>query len=179
MNMDVELEIIEKAKRIRMLVMDVDGVLTDGRIIYSDDGTEVKAFDVKDGVGIRAAQRAGLLVAVLTARVSDAVARRARELGITEVHQGINDKVETYGALLRRHHLTDDLVAYVGDDVNDLPLLARAGLSAAPSDAAGDVKARVAYVAERGGGRGAVREVIELILRAQGKWEQVISSADF
>jgi 3-deoxy-D-manno-octulosonate 8-phosphate phosphatase (KDO 8-P phosphatase) len=176
--MSIDRRVQEKARSIRMIIMDVDGVLTDGRIIYSDDGTEVKAFYVKDGVGLRAAQRAGLLVAILTARVSEAVARRARELSITEVYQGIADKVETYEALLQRHHLTDDVVAYVGDDVNDLPLLARAGLSAAPADAAEDVKARVAYVAERGGGRGAIREIIELILKAQGRWEQVITSPD-
>jgi 3-deoxy-D-manno-octulosonate 8-phosphate phosphatase (KDO 8-P phosphatase) len=161
-----------------MIVMDVDGVLTDGRIIYSDNGAEVKAFYVKDGVALRAAQRAGLVVAVLTARASEAVARRARELGIAEVHQGITDKVKTYEALLRRYALTDDEAAYVGDDVNDLPLLARAGLSAAPADAAEDVKARVAYVAERSGGRGAVREIIELIMKAQGRWEKVITSAN-
>ena len=176
MNVDVDLEIIEKAKLIRMLVMDVDGVLTDGRILYSADGAEIEAFFVRDGLGLRAAQRAGLVTAILTGRSSMAVARRAKELGIPEIHQGIPNKVETYEMLLRRHGLTDEAVAYLGDDVNDLPLLARAGLSAAPADAADEVKARVAYVTARGGGRGAVREVIELILKAQGRWEQVIES---
>ena len=166
-----DLIIAQKASRIKMLVMDVDGVLTDGRILYSDDGAEIEVFFVRDGLGLRAAQRAGLLTAVLTGRVSGAVARRAKELGILEIHQGIANKVETYETLLRRHGLTDEAVAYLGDDVNDLPLLARAGLSAAPVDAADEVKAVVAYVTARGGGRGAVREVIELILKAQGRWE--------
>ncbi len=169
--MSIDSGIREKAKSVRMIMMDVDGVLTDGRILYSADGAEIEAFSVRDGLGVRAAQRAGLLTAILTGRVSGAVARRAKELGIPEIHQGVSNKVETYETLLRRHGLTDEAVAYVGDDVNDLPLLARAGFSAAPADAADEVKAKVAYVAARGGGRGAVREVIELILKAQGKWE--------
>ena len=174
--MSIDRQVQEKAKSIRMIMMDVDGVLTDGRILYSSDGVEIEAFHVRDGVGLRAAHRAGLLTAFLTGRVSEAVAHRARELNITEVHQGIPDKVETYERLLRRYGLSDEAIAYVGDDLNDLPLLARAGLSAAPADAADEVKARVAYVTARGGGRGAVREVIELILKAQGKWEQVIEN---
>jgi 3-deoxy-D-manno-octulosonate 8-phosphate phosphatase (KDO 8-P phosphatase) len=174
--MTTDAVIRHKANRIRMLVMDVDGVLTDGRILYSADGVETEAFFVRDGLGLRAAQRAGLLTAILTGRVSGAVARRAKELGISEVHQGIPNKVETYETLLRRHGLTDEAVAYVGDDVNDLPLLARAGFSAAPADAADEVKAKVAFVTSRGGGRGAVREVIDLILKAQGRWERAMES---
>ncbi|HEX9767583.1 MAG TPA: HAD family hydrolase [Kiloniellales bacterium] len=174
--MPIIAELTEKAKQTRMIMMDVDGVLTDGRILYSSDGVEIEAFHIRDGVGLRAAHRAGLLIALLTGRVSPAVARRAKELGISEIHQGIPDKVETYESLLRRYGLSDEAVAYVGDDLNDLPLLARAGLSAAPADAADEVKARVAYVTARGGGRGAVREVIELILKAQGKWEGVIEN---
>jgi 3-deoxy-D-manno-octulosonate 8-phosphate phosphatase (KDO 8-P phosphatase) len=174
--MPIIAELTKKAKQTRMIMIDVDGVLTDGRILYSSDGVEIEAFHVRDGVGLRAAHRAGLLTALLTGRVSSAVARRAKELGISEIHQGIPDKVEIYETLLRRHGLSDEAVAYVGDDLNDLPLLARAGLSAAPADAAEEVKAKVAYVTQRGGGRGAVREVIELILKAQGRWEQVIES---
>ena len=169
-------EITQLASRIKLLLMDVDGVLTDGRILYSSDGVEIEAFHIRDGVGLRAAHRAGLLTALLTGRVSPAVARRAKELDISEIHKGIPDKVEIYETLLRRYNLTDEAVAYIGDDLNDLPLLARAGLAAAPADAADEVKARVAYVTARGGGRGAVREVIELILKAQGKWEEVIEN---
>ena len=174
--MSINRSVREKAKPIRMIMMDVDGVLTDGRILYSAEGVEIEAFHVRDGVGLRAAQRTGLVTALLTGRVSVAVARRAKELGISEIHQGVADKVGTYETLLRRYGLTDAAVAYIGDDVNDLPLLARAGLSAAPADAAEEVMAKVAYVTARGGGQGAVREVIELILKAQGKWEQVIEN---
>jgi 3-deoxy-D-manno-octulosonate 8-phosphate phosphatase (KDO 8-P phosphatase) len=172
--MSIDPGLQERAKQVRMIMMDVDGVLTDGRILYSADGAEIEAFFVRDGLALRAAQRAGLVTAILTGRSSMAVARRAKELGIPEIHQGIPNKVETYEMLLRRHGLTDEAVAYLGDDVNDLPLLARAGLSAAPADAADDVKAKVTYVTARGGGRGAVREVIELILKAQGSWERVM-----
>jgi 3-deoxy-D-manno-octulosonate 8-phosphate phosphatase (KDO 8-P phosphatase) len=165
---------LERARSIRLVMMDVDGVLTDGRILYTDGGVEIEAFSVRDGFGLRAAQRAGLLIAVVTGRASEAVARRVKELGIPEFHQGVRDKLETYEAVLRRHGLTDDAVAYLGDDLNDVPLLARAGLSAAPADAADEVKACVTYVSSRGGGRGAVREVIDLILKAQGRWEEVV-----
>jgi len=176
--MSIDLRVQEKAKSIRMIMMDVDGVLTDGRVLYAAEGVEIKAFFVRDGLGLRLAQRAGLLTAILTGRVSGAVARRAKELGISEIHQGIPNKVETYEMLLRRHGLTDETVAYVGDDLNDLPLLTRAGLSAAPADAADEVKAKVAYVTARGGGRGAVREVIDLILKAQGRWERAMESLE-
>lgn len=174
--MPIIAELTEKAKQIRIVLIDVDGVLTDGRILYSAEGVEIEAFHVRDGVGLRAAQRAGLVIAVLTGRVSAAVARRAKELGISEIHQGVADKVGTYETLLRRYGLTDAAAAYIGDDVNDLPVLARAGLSVAPADAEEEVKARVAYVTARVGGRGAVRELIDLILKAQGKWEWAIGS---
>lgn len=173
--MTIDAMIQQKAKRVKMLIMDVDGVLTDGQVLYTADGVELEAFSVRDGLGLRAAHRAGLLTAVVTGRVSGAVARRAKELGIAEVHQGVLEKVSTYEMLLRRYDLTDEAVAYIGDDLNDLPLLARAGLSAAPADAADEVKAAVTYVAMRGGGRGAVREVIDVILKAQGRWEAAMA----
>ena len=152
--MTIDMAVHQRARRVKMLVMDVDGVLTDGRILYSADGAEIEAFSVRDGLGLRAAQRVGLLTAIVTGRVSGAVARRAKELGIPEIHQGVPNKIQTYEALLRRHGLTDEAVAYVGDDLNDLPLLTRAGFSAAPSDAADEVKAKVTYVTAQRGGRG-------------------------
>lgn len=164
----------EKAKAVRLLITDVDGVLTDGRIFYSAEGVESQAFFVRDGLGLRMAQQAGLLTAILTGRVSAAVAYRAKELGITEIHQGAMNKLEVYEMLLQRHGLTDEAVAYVGDDLNDLPLLGRVGLSAAPADAHPEVKTNVAYVTTQAGGRGAVREVIDLILEAQGRWEEFV-----
>ncbi len=177
-SMSIDRTVQERAKSIRMIIMDVDGVLTDGQILYTADGGEIEAFSVKDGLALRAAHRSGLLTAILTGRVSEAVARRAKELGIPEIHQGIPSKVEAYEGLLGRQGLTDDDVAYIGDDLNDVPLLARAGLSAAPADAADEVKAMVDFVTARGGGRGAVREVIELILKAQGRWERAMESRE-
>lgn len=172
--MSIDLGLQEKAKAIRLIVMDVDGVLTDGRIFYNADGVETEAFFVRDGLGLRMAQQAGLLTAILTGRMSGAVTHRAKELGISEIHQGVLNKLEVYEMLLQRYGLTDEAAAYVGDDLNDLPLLGRAGLSAAPADAVPEVRAKVAYVTARSGGCGAVREVIDLILKAQGRYEQLV-----
>ncbi len=172
--MTIDAAIQRRAMHIKMLVMDVDGVLTDGQILYGTDGVEIEAFSVRDGLGLRLAQRAGLVTAVLTGRASGAVARRAKELGIPEIHLGLSNKLKTYEMLLRRHGLSDGAVAYIGDDLNDLPLLARVGLSAAPADAIPEVRAAVAYVTASGGGRGAIREVIDLILKAQGRWEEAV-----
>lgn len=172
--MSIDLGLQKKAKAIRLIVMDVDGVLTDGRIFYSADGVETEAFFVRDGLGLRMAQQAGLLTAILTGRISGAVTHRAKELGISEIHQGVLNKLEVYEMLLQRYGLTDEAAAYVGDDLNDIPLLGRAGLSAAPADAAPEVRAKVTYVTTRPGGCGAVREVIDLILKAQGRCEQLL-----
>lgn len=172
--MSIDLRPQEKAKAIRLLIMDVDGVLTDGRIFYNAAGVETEAFFVRDGLGLRMAQQAGLLTAILTGRMSGAVTHRAKELGIPEIHQGILNKLEVYEMLLQRYGLTDEAAAYVGDDLNDLPLLGRAGFSAAPADAAPEVRAKVAYVTTQAGGRGAVREVIDLILKAQGRLEELV-----
>lgn len=167
--MPIDLKLNEKAQKIRMLIMDVDGVLTDGRIFYSTDGIESIAFFVRDGFGLRMAHQAGLLTAIITGRVSGAVTHRAKELGISEVYQGAVNKLDVYEALLQRYGLTDEAAAYVGDDLNDLPVLDRVGLSAAPADAAAEVRAAVAFVTTQRGGRGAVREVIDVILKAQSR----------
>src|SRR5574337_1097177 len=153
--MSIDPGILEKAKAIRLLIMDVDGVLTDGRIFYSAEGVESEAFFVRDGFGLRMARQAGMLTAILTGRVSGAVAHRAKELGIAEIHQGALNKLAVYEMLLERYGLTDEAVAYVGDDLNDLPVLERVGLSAAPADADPQVRAKVAFVATQDGGRGA------------------------
>lgn len=172
--MSINPGILEKAKAIRLLIMDVDGVLTDGRIFYSAEGVESEAFFVRDGFGLRMARQAGMLTAILTGRVSGAVTHRAKELGITEIHQGAVNKLHVYEMLLQRYGLTDEAAAYVGDDLNDLPVLGRVGLSAAPADADPRVRTKVAFVTTLGGGRGAVREVIDLILTAKGRWEQCV-----
>lgn len=159
---------------IKLLLFDVDGVLTDGTILVHGDGSESKQFNIRDGAGIVWAQRAGLSIGLLSARTADATAVRAAQLGISIVSQGIADKLAGYEAILETAGLTDDQVGYMGDDLPDLPVLRRAGFSAAPADAAPEVRAAVQWVSSSGGGRGAVRECIEHILRAQGHWRTAV-----
>jgi 3-deoxy-D-manno-octulosonate 8-phosphate phosphatase (KDO 8-P phosphatase) len=166
----------EKAARVRLILFDVDGVLTDGKILLHADGTESKVFDIKDGSGIVWAQRLGLTVGFLSARSSSATAQRAAQLGITLVHQGVASKLETYDQIADSLMLDDDEIAYMGDDILDLPVLSRVGLATAPADAADDVRTRVHWVAQAKGGAGAARELIELILRSQGLWDSVIAT---
>jgi 3-deoxy-D-manno-octulosonate 8-phosphate phosphatase (KDO 8-P phosphatase) len=165
-----------KAARVRLVLFDVDGVLTDGKVLLHADGTESKVFDIKDGTGIVWAQRLGLTVGFLSARASSATAQRAAQLGITLVHQGVASKLETYDQIADSLMLEDDEIAYMGDDILDLPVLARVGLATAPADAADDVRSRVHWVAKARGGDGAARELIELILRAQGLWDSVLAT---
>ena len=162
---------------IKLLLFDVDGVLTDGTILIHADGTESKQFNIRDGAGLVWAQRAGLSVGLLSARLADATTVRATELGITIVVQGAANKLAGYEQILADEGLTDDQVGYMGDDLQDLPVLRRAGFSAAPADAAPEVRAAVQWVSASGGGRGAVRECIEQVLRAQGIWRTAV--ADF
>jgi 3-deoxy-D-manno-octulosonate 8-phosphate phosphatase (KDO 8-P phosphatase) len=165
-----------RASRIRLVLFDVDGVLTDGKIMLHADGTESKQFDIKDGSAIVWAQRSGLTVGFLSARTSAATAQRAAQLGITRVHQGVSRKIDAYGELLVACGLSDSAVAYMGDDLLDLPVLERVGLAAAPADAAYEVKARVHWVSPAKGGEGAARQLIEIILRAQGHWDPLLAS---
>ena len=162
-----------KASRIRLVLLDVDGVLTDGKIVLHHDGTESKRFDTKDGLAIVRMQRAGLMVGFLSARTSPITGYRAGQLGVTLVHQGVASKLAAYEQIIGELSTADDEVAYMGDDIVDLAVLARAGLSAAPDDASLDVRSRVHWVSNAKGGDGAVRELIELILRAQGRWQTV------
>lgn len=168
-------EIKEKAKRVRLLILDVDGVMTDGSIIYNDQGQETKSFNVRDGHGIKLLRRGGVGCALITARSSEVVGHRARNLGIELVYQGALDKVAALGDILKKTDISADETAYVGDDVVDLPVLSRVGFSVAVGDAALEVKERVDYVTENPGGRGAVREVAELILKARGSWDEIMS----
>ena len=162
-------------QEIKLLLLDVDGVLTDGSIMVHPDGTESKQFNIKDGAGIVWAQRAGLTIGLLSARTADAPAVRAAQLGIAIVSQGIADKLAGYLAILEKAGLTDQQVGYMGDDLPDLPVLRRAGFSAAPADAAPEVLAAVQWISASGGGRGAVRECIEHVLRAQGHWRTAVA----
>jgi 3-deoxy-D-manno-octulosonate 8-phosphate phosphatase (KDO 8-P phosphatase) len=167
--------ITAKAAKIKLILFDVDGVLTDGTILLHPDGTESKQFDIKDGTGIVWAQRLGITVGFLSARTSTATTQRAAQLGITLVHQGVGSKLDAYQQMVDGLMLEDDQVAYMGDDILDLPVLSCVGLATAPSDAAEDVKSRVHWVSASKGGRGAARELIELILRAQNHWDDLLA----
>jgi 3-deoxy-D-manno-octulosonate 8-phosphate phosphatase (KDO 8-P phosphatase) len=165
-------KLLQKAQRIKLIILDVDGVLTDGSISYGTDASrdlETKTFHVHDGFGISRAIKLGVPVAVITGRRSRITERRAKELGIKDVHQGSEDKLPVYKRLTRRYRLNNDEVAYMGDDVPDLVVLSRVGLSAATSSAVAEVRQSVDFVSSLGGGKGAVREFVDLILRAQKK----------
>jgi len=168
-------DIIERARRIRMLILDCNGVLTDGRIIMLPTGDETKVFDVKDGHAIVMLHRAGIKSGIISGRQSAIVRARAKELGIAHVHEMAWVKTEAYEKILAEENLTSEAVCYVGDDVVDIPLLRRAGLAVAVADAVAEVKQFAHLVTMRAGGRGAVREVIELIMNAQGKWEEAMA----
>lgn len=159
-----------KARAIKLLLLDVDGVLTDGRIILDDRGVESKHFDVRDGQGIVLLMRAGIEVGLITARNSKAVRYRAKELGLRIVRQGIQNKATAYGEIRRQSGLADTQIAYIGDDIGDVEILRRVGLAVSVKDGWEEIFRSVDYVTERPGGRGAVREVAELLLRAQNKW---------
>jgi 3-deoxy-D-manno-octulosonate 8-phosphate phosphatase (KDO 8-P phosphatase) len=163
-----------KAARIRLFLFDVDGVLTDGTVVMHGDGSESKGFHIRDGAAIVWAQRAGLPVGLISARSSGATAHRAAQLAVRIVEQGVKSKLTTYEQIARDARVSDENVAYMGDDLLDLPVLARVGLSAAPADAAAEVRERVDWVSTAAGGRGAARELIELVLRAQQRWNDVI-----
>jgi 3-deoxy-D-manno-octulosonate 8-phosphate phosphatase (KDO 8-P phosphatase) len=165
-----------KAARIKLLLFDVDGVLTDGKVVVHADGTESKSFGIRDGIAMVWAQRAGIKVGLLSARTSNTTPHRAAQLGVTIVHQGVLNKLEGYERILADTHLTDQDVAYMGDDIVDLAVLARAGLSACPADAVAEVQAKVDWVSRRDGGSGAVRELIELVLRAQNRWDEIVAA---
>lgn len=156
-------------KCVRLFATDVDGVLTDGGMYYSESGDELKKFNTRDGMGIKLLQRAGLITALITMEETKLVMRRAEKLAIPEVHQGARDKLAVLRALAARHGLTLEEMAYIGDDVNDLEALKSVGFSAAPADAMPSVLEVVDYVCRKSGGEGAVREVADLILAAAVK----------
>ena len=164
-----------KAARVKLALFDVDGVLTDGTVLIHADGSESKRFDIKDGAALVWAQRVGLRVGLVSARPSPVTNQRAAELRIRLLVQSQGPKIRAYQHILRKERLGDAEVAYMGDDLLDLPVLLRAGLSAAPADAVHDVRRRVDYVTAAAGGHGAVRELVELLLRAQGRWESFVA----
>ena len=167
-------DVLERARRVRLVLLDVDGVLTDGRLWFGPGGDEGRAFHVRDGSGIALARRAGLAVGILSGRQVEAVRRRAEELRLEEIHQGHRVKEPVWDEILRRRGLDDAEVAYMGDDFLDLPLLRRAGLAAVPADAAAVARAASHWVARAAGGAGCVRELLEVIVSAQGSWDAEI-----
>jgi len=165
----------EGLRAVTWVVMDVDGVLTDGRILLSAGGDEWKAFDVRDGTGIKYLHRAGLRTALITGRTSEVVARRAAELGIEEVHQGAKVKMDALARLMDRHGVAPEALCCVGDDLPDLPLIRLAGVGVAVADARPEVIEAADLVTDAPGGYGAVRELAEALLRAQGRWRHILS----
>ena len=166
----------DKLSKIKLLALDVDGVLTDGTINISDNGELFKGFNAKDGLGISCALRSGLKVAIITGRKSEIIHKRSAELGITLLCEGVKDKYVELIKLTKELALTKEEVAYMGDDLNDLPAFRAAGFSFAPQDAVTEVVNNADCVVQKDGGRGAVRVAIEMILKAQDKWEGLIAS---
>lgn len=163
----------EKAKKIKLLILDVDGVMTDGKIYYGNYGDELKAFDVKDGLGLVLLRRSGIEVAIITAKKSKIVKIRSRDMGVKRVYES-SSKLKIYRKLLRKFRLTADEVCFIGDDLLDIPVLKNVGLPVTVPQAVSEVKAYSSYITKASAGSGAVREVCELILKSQGKWDEVI-----
>ena len=167
----------ERCRALRLLLSDVDGVMTDGTVLLLPDGGEAKSFHVRDGLAIVLAHAAGLRTGLVSGRRSDVVARRAEELGMAVVRQGVRDKGKALREILAEQALEARQVAYIGDDLNDLPLMAEVGLSAAPADAPLEVRSQAYMVMSAPGGRGCLREFVEAILRARGDWETSVAKA--
>lgn len=165
---------MHRADKVKLLMLDVDGTLTDGKIYLDQEGNETKAFHVQDGVAMKMLQAAGVRIAVVTGRRSRTVEKRARELGIADLYQGVEDKFAVLAELLKKYGLEISEVAFVGDDIPDLPVLRQVGLSFATANARAIVKDFVHVVTRAGGGEGAVAEVCERILRDQGRWDALI-----
>lgn len=163
----------ERARSIKLILMDVDGTLTDGTLTILPDGEELKAYHVRDGMGILMAHLAGLRTGIITGKTSKALTHRAKRLRVSEIHQGILDKIRVYEDLLRKYGLRDQDVAFIGDDLGDLPVLKRVGLAAAVADAHPRVIEHCHYTCGLAGGRGAVREFLEFIFTAQDKWPAI------
>ena len=159
---------------VKMVIIDVDGVLTDGKIILDANGIESKAFYVQDGTAITYLHRAGIKTAIISGRESKVVELRAKELCMGDVYLGIHNKLEAYEKILKKHRIKDNEICYIGDDFIDLPILRKVGFSVAVPNAPSEVKETVSYVTNAHGGYGAIREVTEKILKSQGKWDTII-----
>lgn len=169
-------ELLARARKVELAIFDVDGVMTDGGLIYGDDGREYKSFHSLDGHGLKMLKMCGVELAIITGRTSQVVEYRAKNIGIDHLYQGVHDKLAAYRELLTATGLEEGQTAYMGDDVVDLPILVRAGLSIAVPGAAVPVHDHVHYVTRTKGGQGAVREACELILRAKGCWDRLLQT---
>jgi 3-deoxy-D-manno-octulosonate 8-phosphate phosphatase (KDO 8-P phosphatase) len=167
-------EVFQRAAAIRLLILDVDGVLTDGSLFFDAKGETLKVFNVRDGHGLKMAQRAGIELAMVSGRRSDAAYQRARELDISRFHEGVRDKVAVMQEIEAAMQIQPVQVAVVADDLVDLPVMRRAGLAVAVADAVPEVLAAAHWVTHNPGGRGAVREVCDLLLKAQGRWAEIV-----
>ncbi len=172
--MEIKDSIRERASKVKLLLLDVDGVLTDGRIIYDSKGRDSKFFDVHDGLGVYVLNKAGIKTVLITAKGSATIKPRARDMRVAEVFSDVSPKSALLDKLLKKYSVLKDEVCFVGDDLVDLGLIKLVGFSVAVSNASPEIKAAAAYITTRHGGRGAVREVAELILKSQGKWEDII-----
>lgn len=162
------------AQNIKLLILDVDGVLTSGQIVFGRDGELLKKFHAQDGMGIALAQKVGLKIAIITGRDSQMVKLRSAELSIGDVYQGAMSKTQALAELMDKYSLQVEEIAYLGDDLNDLPVMVRIGLPCAVANAVSEVKEHAKFVTRSSGGNGAVREVVEYILKAQGKWKKIV-----
>ena len=164
-----------RAARIKLMIFDVDGILTDGSLHFGAEGEVIKTFNVLDGHGIKMLQQSGVATAIISARQSPIVLKRATDLGIRHVQQGIHDKRSAFEQLLKETNMPADLCGFIGDDVIDLPILTRVGFAASVPNGHAEVRSRVHYVTQASGGRGAAREVCDLILRSQGNYEAAMA----
>ena len=166
---------ISRAGKIKLLSLDTDGVLTSGQLFYTEHGEFIKAFNTQDGLGIKLAQKSGLIIAIITGRTSLMLQKRAEELGIADIYQGVEDKQRVMDSLRAKYKLDTSETAHIGDDLNDLPILRDCGLACAVANAVDEVKTYAHFITARQGGNGAVRETIEFILKAQNKWENSVN----
>ena len=168
-------DIIDRAKKVKLLILDIDGVMTDGRIIYGIYGDELKFFDVQDGFGITLLNWPGIKSVIITAKKSRIVKLRARDLKVARAYQGFVDKLKAFNKILRQFKVEPEEICFIGDDLIDLPILKRVGFAIAVPNAVGEVKESAHYITQKMGGRGAVREVCDLILKSQNKWDLATS----
>lgn len=170
--------ILEKAKKIKLLLLDVDGVLTDGRIIYDSEGRDLKFFDVHDGLGVYLLKKGGIPTIIITAKNSSAITPRARDMQVEEVFADVSPKLKVLPQILEKYKVDAEEVCFVGDDLVDLCLLKKVGFPVAVSNASQEIKEAACYITDKRGGRGAVREIAELILKSQGKWQDIAALYD-